>query len=332
VGGIWLEFAIAVVLIGIGGSHLSRYGDEIAEDSRLGQTLVGVFLLALVTSLPELVIGVSAVVLAGAADLAVGAIFGSCVFNLAILVLLDFALRKETVYDRVSRDHVLAAAFGVILIGTAGFSVALGTNGRAPALGHVGIITPILALVYAIAARALARYQARQSAPAVYGRRPPRQVWRARVGFALAAAVVVGTGIWLPFVGERMAAALGVRDTFVGTLFLAFATSLPEIVVTLAALRIGALDMAVGNLLGSNLVNILILVPEDLLFREGPILAAVSPLHAVSSMSALVMTGVAIVGLLYRPRRRLVLGLSWASLFLLSIYLLNSYVLYLYDR
>jgi cation:H+ antiporter len=332
VGGVWLEFGVAVALIGIGGSQLSRFGDEIADHSRLGETLVGVFLLALVTSLPELVIGVSSVVLAGAADLAVGAIFGSCVFNLVILVLLDVALRGETVYSHVSRDHVLAAAFGVVLIGTAGFGVALGSGGPGPALGHVGLVTPVVALVYAIAARALARHQARHGAPPPFGPPPARRVWRARAGFAAAAVVVVAAGVWLPFVGERIAAALGVRDTFVGTLFLAFATSLPELVVTLAALRLGAFDMAVGNLLGSNLVNVLILVPEDLLYRDGPILGAVSPLHAVSGMSALVMTGVAIVGLVYRPRRRFALGLSWASMSLLSIYLLNTYVLYLYDR
>jgi len=324
---VWVEFAVAAALVGIAGSRLSRYGDAIALRTRLGQRRVGLFLLAVVTSLPELAIGLSAVALVDAPDIAVGAILGSCVFNLAIIVLLDLLLRNETLYVRLSRHHVLSAGFGVILIGVVGFNVALGSNGHTPALGHVGLYAPILVLIYAVAARSLSRQEASDD-----GEAPAPGVGAPWGRFALAAAVVVATGIWLPFVGERLAVAMGVHETFVGTLFLAFATSLPEIVVTVAALRIGAFDMAVANLLGSNLVNVLILVPEDLLYRDGPLLAAVSPLHVVSAMSAMVMTAVAIVSLLQRPSARVWPGLSWASLFLLVIYLLNGYVIYLYGR
>jgi cation:H+ antiporter len=325
-GGVWVEFALAVGLIGVAGSALSRHGDAIALHTNLGEKRVGLFLLAIVTSLPELVIGVSAVTLADAADIAVGAILGSCVFNLVIIVLLDFLLRHETVYMRVSRDHVLAAGFGVILVGIVGFNVALGSNGHTLAVGHVGLYTPVLLMVYLIAARSLSTRGTHAEETVL----APASAGAPWLRFALAAVVVVATGIWLPFVGERLAVALGVHETFVGTLFLAFATSLPETVVTVAALRIGAFDMAVANLFGSNLVNVLILVPEDLLYREGPILAAVSPLHAVSGISAMVMTAIAIVGLLHRPVKPAWQGLSWVSLFLLVIYLLNSYAVYLY--
>ena len=325
---VWVEFAFAVLLIGVAGSRLSQYGDRIALRTGLGEKRVGLFLLATVTSLPELAIGISAVTLADAPDIAVGAVLGSCVFNLAIIVLLDFLLRSETVYVRVSRDHVLSAGFGVILIGVVAFNVALGTNGGIPAIGHVGLYVPILLCIYVIAARALSNVETAEEDV-----EPERQTARAPwLQFSLAAVVVVAAGIWLPFVGERLAVTLGVDETFVGTLFLAFATSLPETVVTVAALRIGAFDMAFANLFGSNLVNILILVPEDLLYSEGPILAAVSPLHTVSGISAMVMTSIAIVSLLYRPERRVWHGISWASLFLLMIYLLNSYVIYLYGR
>jgi cation:H+ antiporter len=101
-------------------------------------------------------------------------------------------------------------------------------------------------------------------------------------------------------------------------------------VVTIAALNIGALDMAIGNLFGSNLFDILIVAIDDLFFVQGPLLSHVSRLHAVSALSAIVMTGVAIVGLLYRPRERLLRTVGWASLFLLFLYVLNSAILYLY--
>lgn len=327
-GGVWAEFVLAVALIGVAGSALSRYGDGIALHTNLGERRVGLFLLAVVTSLPELAIGVSAVTLADAADIAVGAILGSCVFNLVIIVLLDFLLRHETVYTRVSRDHVLSAGYGVILIGVVAFNVALGSNGHTPAIGHVGLYVPILLGIYIVAVRSLSAAGDLEGEP-----EPPLATAGAPwLRFTVAGVVVVATGIWLPFVGERLAVELGVHETFVGTLFLAFATSLPETVVTVAALRIGAFDMAVANLFGSNLVNILILVPEDLLYLDGPILAAVSPLHAVSGVSAMVMTAIAIVSLLTRPEKRVWHGVSWASLFLLVIYLLNSYAIYLYGR
>jgi cation:H+ antiporter len=102
-------------------------------------------------------------------------------------------------------------------------------------------------------------------------------------------------------------------------------------VVTLAALRIGALDMAIGNILGSNLFNIVILAVDDVFFLPGPLFEHVSALHVVSALSAIMMSGIAIVGLLYRPRARVFRTVGWTSLFLFLVYLLNSYILYLHE-
>jgi cation:H+ antiporter len=129
-------------------------------------------------------------------------------------------------------------------------------------------------------------------------------------------------------VGEDIAALEGWNTSFVGTLFIAAATSLPELVVTLSALRLGALDMAIANLLGSNLFNLLILAVDDVFYLKGPLLAHVSVAHAVSVMSAVTMTGAVIVGLLYRPLGRLFRTVGWVSVMLLFIYLLNAYVLF----
>ena len=143
---------------------------------------------------------------------------------------------------------------------------------------------------------------------------------------------VVAAGIWLPFVGKALAESMGWHQTFVGTLFVAVATSLPEAVVTISALRIGALDMAVSNLLGSNLFNGLLVAVDDLLYLKGPILADVSPLHGLSALSAIMMNGVAIIGLLFRPRERLLHIMGWTSLMIFSLYLLNTLLLYLHGE
>ena len=100
--------------------------------------------------------------------------------------------------------------------------------------------------------------------------------------------------------------------------------------MTVAAVRIGALDMAVGNLLGSVLFNVLVIAIDDLLYSRGPVLAAVSSLHTLSALSAMMMAAAAIAELLYRPAGRLMKTVSWVSLLLFAMYVFNSVVLYLY--
>lgn len=122
---------------------------------------------------------------------------------------------------------------------------------------------------------------------------------------------------------------MGWDRSFVGTVLVALATSLPEVAVTLSALKIGALDMAISDLFGSNLFNLVIIAVDDLVYLKGPLLANVSPAHLITILSAIMMTGVAIVGLLYRPKTRLFKTVGWTSLLIFSIYILNVSVLYL---
>ena len=126
---VWIKFLFCLVVIGLAGARLSRYGDVIAEKTGLGRNWVGLVLMATVTSLPELVTGVSAVTVVGAPNIAIGDVLGSCVFNLLILVVVDYLYREESVYTRASRGHILAAGFGVVLIGLTGLSLILAPLG-----------------------------------------------------------------------------------------------------------------------------------------------------------------------------------------------------------
>lgn len=330
---VWLQLGLCAVLIAVAGTKLSRYADVIADKTGLSGNWIGLILLATVTSLPELATGISSVTIADAPNIAVGDVLGSCVFNLAILIVLDFLHRGESVYRRANQGHILSAGFGIVLIGFVGLNLLLGDKAAALAIGHVSASTPVIVLLYVIAMRAVFIYernQTREFVEKIADRYPQLTLRRAVIRYAAAAMVIVAAGIWLPFLGVQLATIMGWHKTFVGTLFIAAATSLPELAVTVAALRIGALDMAIGNLLGSNLFNIVILALDDLFFLEGPLLAQVSSLHAMSALSALVMTGIVIVGLLYRPRTRVFGAVGWISLGLLTVYLLNSFVLYLY--
>lgn len=332
---VWLQFTLCLVAIGVAGYRLSLYGDMIAEKLQLSRTWIGVVMVASVTSLPELVTGVSSVSVAQTPDIATGDVFGSCVFNLVLIVILDFLHRQESVYTRAHAGHSLSAGFGVILIGFMGMNLLLARQGMVPAIGHVGLYTPAILLLYALAMRTVFLYEQVRELPStdVADRRYRQYTLRqAVIGYGLAALVVVAAGIWLPLVGKAIAQQMGWGEGFVGTLFVAAVTSLPEAAVSVAAVRLGTLDMALGNLFGSNLFNMAILAVDDLFYLPGPLLSGVSPSHAVSALSAMMMSGIAIVGLFYRPKKRLFKTVGWASLFLLSVYLFNSFALYLYGN
>lgn len=331
----WSQLALCAAVIWFAGVRLSHYGDVIAEKSGVSRSWIGVVLMASVTSLPELVTGLSSVTIAGTPDIALGDVLGSCVFNLTILVVVDFLHRRESVYTRARQGHILSAGFGVILIGFTGFTILVSSFGFRMAVGHVGVSTIVIMAMYAVAMRTVFRYEREQISEFAeeytgpYAHLTLRQASLRYAGWAL---VVVAAGAWLPFVGERLAHVMGWEQSFVGSLFIAFSTSMPEVVVTIAAVRLGALDMAIGNLFGSNLFNIVIIAFDDLAYARGPLLWDVSPVHGVSAMSAVLMTGIAIVGLFYRPRSRLLKVAGWTSIFLFALFLLNAWILFQHGR
>ena len=130
--------------------------------------------------------------------------------------------------------------------------------------------------------------------------------------YALHAAVVVGAAVFLPSIAERIAVMTGLGQTFVGNIFVAITTSLPELTVSAAALRIGAVDMAVGNIFGSNLFNMAILAIQDIFYLKGPILSFVQGQHMIPTVLAMAMTGLAIAGLIYNAEKKLFIW-AWDS-------------------
>ena len=331
----WALFVAIAGVIGVAGPHLSRNGDIIAEKTGMSGTWVGLVMIATVTSLPELVTGGSAVALWGLPDIAVGDVMGSCVFNLTILMVIDFMLRGAPVYSRANAGHIITAGFGVVLTGFAAMSIMLATSGMVMSIGHVGASSIVLIFVYLVAMRAMFIYERGHQedlTEEVAREHPDVTLATAYRRYAIAAGVIVAAGVALPFAGAGLAEVMGWNRSFVGTLLVAAATSLPELAVTVAAVRLGALNMAVAGLLGSNLFNMVVLALEDVLYLKGPLMSDVSSTHAVTAMSAAIMSGLFISGLQFRPPSKL-LGLAgWISIALFMIYMFNSYVMYLYGH
>ena len=146
--------------------------------------------------------------------------------------------------------------------------------------------------------------------------------------FILAALAVIGAGIWVSFVGEEIARTTGWSASFVGSLFLAISSSMPELVVTIVALRLGALDMAVAGILGSNMFNIAIIFAVDLFYTQGPVLSTVSSTHLTTAAVAMVMSLLVIVGLRFRQKRKTFGVISWYGLALIGLYIFGAYALF----
>ncbi len=326
---LWLSFLLCFAIITFAGYALSRYGDILAEKTGISSSWIGLTLLATATSLPELATGISAVTVVNVPDIAVGDVLGSTVFNLLILVFLDALYQRETIYSRAAQGHILSAALGALLIGFTGFSLILDQAGMSPAWGHVGVYTPIIVLVYLAAMRSIHRYEKAtlDKYTETSAERYPEVTLREAIGGYLVAAVfVIAAGSFLPFIASDISDMMDWDQSFVGSFFVAAATSAPEVVVTIAALKLGAIDMAIANLLGSNLFDILILAVDDLFYVKGPLLANVNSSHIITAFTAVMMSLLVIIGLIFRPQRRSVLKLTWISLSLLLLYILNGWI------
>jgi cation:H+ antiporter len=328
---LWLEFIVCTAVIVYSGTKLSKYGDIIAEKTGLGRAWIGVVLMASITSLPELVTGISSVTFAGVPDIAVGDVLGSCVFNMLILAVLDATYRPAPISTKAHQGHVLSATFSIFLLTVVCASIFLGKN--MPFLGWIGSYSILNAIIYLIAMRTVFSYEKRKIAEYMkeiaeelkYKDVPIRYAMRQ---YGLNAIVVIVAAIFLPQIGEGIATATGLGQTFVGNIFIAVSTSLPEVVVSIAAVRMGSIDLAIGNLFGSNIFNILILSIDDFFFTRGPLLSFSNINHTVSALSAIAITAVAVIGLTYRSEKKRLL-LAWDSLCIVIVYLCNILLLYM---
>jgi cation:H+ antiporter len=330
---VWLEFFFCTAIILVSGGLLSRYGDMLAEKTGMGHTWIGLILLASVTSFPELITGLSSVTVAAVPDIAVGDVLGSCVFNLMLIGLIDLFHKPGPILSRVDRGHIVPAVFGILIIGFAALNLLLSRHWDFAWGFWAGPYTPLILIFYVAAMRwiflAEQRRMGEQHRAGLVGLKfrdvPIQRIYR-NVG--IHSIVIIGAGTWLPFIGSRIADETGWGSTFVGNLFVAAATSLPEIVTSLSALRLGVPDLAVANLLGSNLFNIAVLAVDDLAFVKGFLLSEVSSYHLISAVTSLLMTGIVICALSYRAQRKAGGPFSWYTPGLFALYLLNAFLLF----
>jgi len=330
---VWLEFIICVVIVIVASNVLSRYADAIAEKTGLGRAWVGAILLAGVTSLPELVSGVTAVSLLNAPNLAIGGIVGSNLFNLALIAVMDLAYQPGWILSQAQDGHILSGGFSILLMGLVVISPLVGPLLNGTGLLGISFISFGLIFLYLAGARLLARFQSKRLTEVLEQEAVERhydQISRTRtyLTFALAGLVIVAAGVWLGSIADRIAAETGLGRSFVGAFFLGVSTSLPEIASSLAAVRMGAIDLAIGNVLGSNLFNVTLLAVYDVFDGPQNLWAAMSTANALALVIAIMMTGVVIISLIYRASPRTPWRMSWDGVALLVMYGASMLLLY----
>lgn len=330
---IWVEFIICAALIILAGSLLSKYGDVIAEKTGLGRAWIGAILIAGVTSLPELASGVSAVTWLKAPNLAAGAVLGSCLFNLMLIAVMDLTYQPGRVLAKAQDVHILSGGLGVLLLGMVAMGVLIGPVFNGLGILGVSLLSIAIAVLYALGGKMIAGLE-KERVGEVLAKEAKELNYadiskgRAVFVFASSAVAVIVLGIWLASIGDRLADTTGLSRSFVGNLFLAASTSLPEIAASLAAVRLGAIDLAIGNVLGSNLFNVLLLSVYDLADGRANFWASLNNANGFAAVMTMMMTGVVIISLMYRASPRTPYRFSWDGIALIMMYMGSIATLY----
>ncbi len=302
-----VEFLILAMVIVYSGSKLSQYGDIIAEKTGLGGSLIGIVLLATITSLPELINSVSSVVLIDAPVLALGDILGSCVFNLVILAILDLWQKDVPLSTKAYYGNTLSAAIGILFLSLILLAyIVKDLNIRIFWLGFESVI---IFFIYILSVRLIYIHNKREVVKylhrAVEEKKYDHIMLKVAIKkYSINAFFVVLSATFLPYTADKLAVASGLGQCFVGSVLVGMVTSLPELVVSITAMKINAIDMAIGNILGSNIFDIFIYSLVDMIYIKDVISASLLKGHIISIISAIFMTSVLIAAFIFRAEKK----------------------------
>jgi len=302
-------FIGAAVVITLCGIRLSDYADRLADKTGWGEAVMGGLFLAGVTSVPDFAATLTAAA-DGYAELAMGNILGSMAANLAFLALGDLTYRKANLeHAAASSGNLIQAGLFIVLLTIPLLAM------MTPVFTVLGVhpATPVLLLAYLFGYHLVRRdldtpmWHPRRTAQTVVDE-PEEDRARGQTlsglwfQFGLMALLTGVAGWLLMSSAETLVDRTQLSQTLVGTLFTAVFTSLPELVTTLAAIRYGALALAVGNIFGTNCFNVIVIAAADVTYRDGSIYHAVTGQQLVWSVIAVLLTGILLLGMLRRER------------------------------
>lgn len=323
---IWIGFILTAAVIVFAGSKLCVLAEKLAEDFHISSSAVGLLLVSIITSLPELSTSLGAVLNVGRPDLAVGNNLGSDLFNLMIIALCDLLFRRGGLLRQAQTG---ARPLVNYLIMLSGILLTLLLPNRIELFGarfNIGSLLVIAFYLITFLRTHRAGQMPLQEADLIEPDRPDERK-KTVLLFAGASIVIVASGIILARLGDRIAEQTGLEQSFVGTLFLALATSLPELTVSITALKTGSIDLMLGNLVGSNMFNVFVTAIADLAYRN-------EALHIPDNVSVgLLIPGgcaglMALTVMLAGRQKKRARFIAWESAVMILIYLTALFALY----
>ena len=260
-----LEYAVVAALVVYASVKASGYIDMIDRTTNLSGAFLGGVLLSAVTSLPELFTSLSATVFLDKPELSIGNILGSDLFNIAMLSVVMLFCIRGIGRVKMSRGNIAVAAYLVVVYGIMllDYSGVLDVE-----IGTVNIITFLFIGIYALAVRHLS---GGETVSVDDGTETPvgMSLNTIVMRFVIASIAIIALSIVLTYITDDIATEYSLGKGLAGALFLGVATSLPEVSSTVALFRMKNYDIAVGNIVGSNLFNFLVLCIADLVaFRN----------------------------------------------------------------
>lgn len=318
-----LGFIVAVAIIFVTGSRLSKYGDMMADMLGWGKMFIGIILMASVTSMPELISGISSVAILDSPDLAVGDIVGSCAFNILIISIMDFFYNhKKPLTSMADTGHVIAASFGIMMLSLVAFAILMpDIIGN---IAWIGGYSFLFLILYFAAIHIVFLYDKRKTNHSKESNNSYSiSLKQVAIRYSKNALILMAAATLLPFFGKNIAEESGLGQSFFGTLFIAASTSLPEVAVSVAAIRMGTINLAIGNIFGSNIFNIAILSLDDFLYTKGPIFHFTSPNHIIPVLATIVITAIGIVGIVFKAEKKWKLAIDTALIVLIYVLMIS---------
>ena len=322
---VWIQFSLSAAVVVYTAIKLAEYGDVIAVRTKLGGLLVGTIFLAGATSLPELMASISSFQ-AGVPNLAAGNFFGSNMVNVMLLAIVDLVNYQVPLLRRIAVSHALTAALTSVLMLVAIISLVADIN---LTIGWVGWDSLLIIALY-FGGIWLIQRESRGPGPEPHAPEPGPNfptLRRGVIGFGITAVILMAVVPFLVNASTEIATITGLGTGFVGTALLSVVTSLPELLAALAAMRINAYDMAVGNLFGSSVFNMLGLGIADFFLLDGRFLGAIDENFVIVGLLGLLLTNMALVGNLARVERKF-LFIEIDAIAIIVVYLLGMYLLF----
>jgi len=318
----WFALILAASLLLAVGPRLVRVVDRIADRSGLGEALTGAILLGATTSLPGIVVtGMAAH--HGRADLSVSNCLGGIGAQTAFLILADLRYRRANLeHAAASLPNLVQAIVLVAMLA----GVLLAATGPELAIASIHPVSIGLPAFYAIGLlfarqthqepmwRPTITIETRVDRPA---ERASLTSWPRLLGAFLPMTILVAGSGWITtLAGQHLIDRTGLSGSLVGGFVTSIVTSLPELVTVLAAVRMGALTLAIADIVGGNTFDVLFVTIGDLFYRQGSIYHGLSRETHFLTALAIVLTSLMALGLVLRNRK----GIGFEGIAILAVY------------